>query len=360
MSEYFNPSEACPKSKELLLHSTVTTVRCGPCTLLNPDYVESPAKLPERSRARPQVRKEVIEIEESPPVLTPVPPPQAIPPAQRRGLAIQIPTVPNLKLGYAEKERQHADQRIAERKAKTGFIPSIPIIHFSVGVAHWAYDDFSDDEGYWAASGNQWSVDEDNRQVTSDTLLASLLHRASIQTKRANLKKWLSCDRGDWSLGHTNPTKVAARDVATWEQARLLSVVIDSGSYEQKVVPGTARKLVTIWLYWTPEAPTLVECSTPTARRSTKKGVKKENGMKAEKDVKVEPSTPLMAKRPRPISTELSTELSTAKRPGTVTRRQAKVLQEEASEVQTLAEMLEDHAEGAGEVPGDDEVDTIV
>jgi hypothetical protein len=149
MSEYFNPSEACPKSKDLLLHSIVTTVRCGPCTFLNPNYVESPAKLPERSRAIPPIEKEVIEIGESPTDIKP------IPPAQRRavGLATQIPTLPNFKLCYAEKERQQAEQRTTERKAITNFVPPIPIVHFSVGVAHWVYDDLIEDEGYWTAAG---------------------------------------------------------------------------------------------------------------------------------------------------------------------------------------------------------------
>jgi hypothetical protein len=104
MSDYFNPSDACPKSKELLFHSTVTTVRCGRCTLLNPNYAESPGKQLV-GPARPQIEKEIIEIEESPTPPTPIPPPQELPPAQRRGLATQIPTLPNFKLGYAEKER---------------------------------------------------------------------------------------------------------------------------------------------------------------------------------------------------------------------------------------------------------------
>ncbi len=67
MSEYFNPFEAYPRSKELLLHSTVVTVRYGPRMLLNPNY-ESPVKLPqcEKARARALIEKEVIEIEESP------------------------------------------------------------------------------------------------------------------------------------------------------------------------------------------------------------------------------------------------------------------------------------------------------
>jgi hypothetical protein len=47
----------------------------------------------------------------------------------------------------------------------------------------------------------------------------------------------MSCipNEGDWTLGHTNPTKVPARDVATWDQPKLLSAVVDSGSYEQKL-----------------------------------------------------------------------------------------------------------------------------
>jgi hypothetical protein len=55
-------------------------------------------------------------------------------------------------------------------------------------------------------------------------------------------------ERGEWNLGHTNPTKASPRDIATWEDARMLSIVIDSGPYEQKPVPGTTRKLVSLWL----------------------------------------------------------------------------------------------------------------
>jgi hypothetical protein len=96
--EYFNPTEACPQSRTLLEHSTVTTVRCGPCKLLNPNYKEPAVKLSERRRATPGPRSEVIELDDSPG-------PQTITPARRRGLATQIPTIPNFKLGYTEKER---------------------------------------------------------------------------------------------------------------------------------------------------------------------------------------------------------------------------------------------------------------
>lgn len=154
MSDYFDPSDACPKSNEPLLHSTVTTVRCGRCTLLNPNHVESPGKQLVRP-ARPPIEKEIIEIEESPTPPRPIPPPQGLPLAQRRGLATQIPGLPNFKLGYAKKERQLVDLRLAERKTKTTFIPSIPTVHFSVGIAHWVYDDLGDDEGHWIGANNQ-------------------------------------------------------------------------------------------------------------------------------------------------------------------------------------------------------------
>jgi hypothetical protein len=100
MSDYFNPLDACPMSRELLHHRTVTTIRCGPCGLLNPAFDASPtsANLPERNRAKPPVGTEVINIDNSPMS-------KSIPPAQRRGLATQIPAIPNFKLGYAEKDR---------------------------------------------------------------------------------------------------------------------------------------------------------------------------------------------------------------------------------------------------------------
>jgi hypothetical protein len=95
-----------------------------------------------------------------------------------------------------EKEFQLVDQRLAKRKTKTSFIPSILTIHFSVAVAHWVYDDLRDDEGHWISTSNQLSVREDNRELTSDILVASLLYQASNQYNRGNLK-WLHCDSGD-------------------------------------------------------------------------------------------------------------------------------------------------------------------
>ena len=226
---------------------------------------------------------------------------QGIKPARRRGLATHIPSLPDLKLGHAEKERQTADQRVADRKPKTGYIALIPLIHFSVGIAHFTWDDDSDDQGFWNAANHQWSVDQDNRSMTSDSLQHSILFGVAKQSKRANLKKWVYPDangeRGEWSFGYTNPTKVSPRDVATWDDTRMLSTVVDSGPYEQKPVPDTTRKLVSLWLYWTPNEPERNEPPTPIPRKRQKASkaasIKTESSVKSEiKDEPLPPVTP--------------------------------------------------------------------
>lgn len=88
MDNYFIPSEYCPKSKDSLLHSTVHTVRCGPCGLLNPQYAESSPKPLERPRAKPIANQEIIEIEESP----------VAGKSRRQGVATTIPTINNFKV----------------------------------------------------------------------------------------------------------------------------------------------------------------------------------------------------------------------------------------------------------------------
>jgi hypothetical protein len=130
--------------------------------------------------------------------------------------------------------------------------------------------------------------------------------------------------------------------------------VIDSGAYEQKIVTGTAPKLVFVWLYWTPEPPPAVQPSTPTPRRPTKK-TKKEKSVKEEKGVKVETLKRLRA---------ASGEVSIPKRSGIITRRQAKALDEGPSEdddLETLTEMIGgvgSVAKSAGEVHGGDEMNS--
>jgi len=125
--------------------------------------------------------------------------------------------------------------------------------------------------------------------------------------------------------------------------------VIDSGDYEQKIVTGTASKLVFVWLYWAPEAPPAAQPSTPTPRRPKK--TKKEKGVKEEKGIKVEPTL----KRLRAASGEVSIP----KRSGIVTRRQAKALDEGPSEdddLEALTEMIGGvgrAAKSGGEVDSD-------
>jgi hypothetical protein len=268
--------------------------------------------------AKPPLGTEIINIEDSP-----VP----IRPAQRRGLATHIPTVPDLKLGYAEKERQVADQRVGDRKTKTGHISPIPSQHFSIGVARFTWNEFADDSGDWSTLPNHWTVVEDNRLLTSDDLLTSILTNLRTRLKRANLNTWFNPNvAGDWSLGHINPTK-GGREIATWDEPKLLSDVIESGTYDQTKAQGSARKIVTLWLYWTPE-PEPIRQHTPTPSSTTKKetsvkkekGIKIEKGVKKEDNIKLEPSTPA-AKRARPISTTASIPR--------VTRRQAMGLPQE-------------------------------
>lgn len=99
------------------------------------------------------------------------------------------------------------------------------------------------------------------------------------------------------------------------------------GSYEQKPISGSIQKLVSIWLYFTPDAPTPSEPSTSSAQKLVAKSPKKEKPVKLEKKLKVEKSIkvePATTKRPR----ALSTEMSVAKRHGIVTRKQAKAMKE--------------------------------
>jgi hypothetical protein len=63
--ECFNPTEACSQIRTLLEYSTVTTVRCGPYKLLNPNYKKPAVKLLERRRAISGPRSEVIELDDS-------------------------------------------------------------------------------------------------------------------------------------------------------------------------------------------------------------------------------------------------------------------------------------------------------
>jgi hypothetical protein len=69
--------------------------------------------------------------------------------------------------------------------------------------------------------------------------------------------------------------------------SRVLSVVIESGAYEQKLTLGPTRKLASVWLCWRLEPPLDVSMLMSTPRSPAKKGVKKE------KRVRPEPSSKL-------------------------------------------------------------------
>lgn len=112
MSEYFNELDVCPRSKKLLFHNTITTVRYSPYGLLNPNYVEALSKVPKHSKTIPIFKREIIELDKS----TVTTKSTTIVPVKRQGLRTQISSIPSLKLGYAEKERQVVDQQIMDRK----------------------------------------------------------------------------------------------------------------------------------------------------------------------------------------------------------------------------------------------------
>lgn len=89
--------------------------------------------------------------------------------------------------------------------------------------------------------------------------------------------------------------------------------MIDTGAYEQKAVPGPiVRKLVTLWLYWTPKQPPKgIPVESTPRKPKREKMVRKEGkaGRTAweEPDVKVKVELDTMVgKSGRPVSAELS------------------------------------------------------
>ena len=110
----------------------------------------------------------------------------------------------------------------------------------------------------------------------------------------------------------------------------MLSTVVDSGPYEQKPVPGTTRKLVSLWLYWTPNEPERDEPPIPIPRKRQKASkaapIKTESSVKSEikSEIKNEPPPPVTPATVRRYKSGalISAPTSAAKRSGaTVTRR---------------------------------------
>jgi hypothetical protein len=60
--------------------------------------------------------------------------------------------MPDFKLGYAEKEREMANQRVQDRKTKTGFTRPQSVVHFAVRVAHFHWDELAAGDGNWTAA----------------------------------------------------------------------------------------------------------------------------------------------------------------------------------------------------------------
>ena len=244
------------------------------------------------------------------------------------------------QLGNSEKERQHVNTQIANRRTKSGFTSSPPQLTFALGLARFEHDSSQDDGGNWVAMNGFFTIHENNRALTSQDLALSLLYQAQAHALRPQMKTWVFCGKTeDWTLAHTNPTKALPRDIAPWMDPNLLSAVIDAGSYEQKGVAGSQTKIFTIWLYNTPEAPMRVKSLTPPPKTIKKEGKKEKSKGKRKKSrrrkesrkkrtageniqtkIKLEPLAG--AKRQRPISAEISPP---------VTRRRKK-LQEELDE----------------------------
>jgi hypothetical protein len=164
--------------------------------------------------------------------------------------ATHIPSIPGLVLGNADIERQQFNQLQADRKTKTGIKPTIPTVHFSIGINRYTWNIVGDD-GDWSSAerGKNWSIDLPNSEISSGQLLQTLLLELINQNKRGEVAKWLTPkEEGDWTISHTNPMKHPVREIAPWLEARLLSEVIEQGAYELKTV-GT-KKLVQLWRCW--------------------------------------------------------------------------------------------------------------
>ena len=120
-------------------------------------------------------------------------------------------------MGYGEKERQVANLRPGDRKAKTGFSILSPIIPFGLGIARFLHDSMAQNGGEWETMGRFLSTDEGNQILSSDQLAKSLLAQARSQAKHPSLKTWTGVrDESDWSLAHNNPTKGLSRHIAPW------------------------------------------------------------------------------------------------------------------------------------------------
>ena len=107
MDQYFEVIGSCPNSLKVINHNKITIIRCGLCNLLNSRHF----KLVARARARTPPNIEIIKIKDSLVNSRSVSQrggfiiKQGIKLTRRRNLITHISSLPNLKLGYVEKDR---------------------------------------------------------------------------------------------------------------------------------------------------------------------------------------------------------------------------------------------------------------
>ena len=152
-----------------------------------------------------------------------------------------------------------------------------------------------DDDGKWKQWPRNFTVVEMNRYLTSADLQDSIKGGIQIYKRRSKLYDWLHPkEEGSWSLAHSITGRSQTRDIAPWEDRRLLSEVMEQGPYEQKPIQGTNKKHFLLHLCWMPEAPSQ---PSPSKKRTGSKKTKKESPPAA-------PRTALTSKRSRAASGE--------------------------------------------------------
>jgi len=195
-------------------------------------------------------------------------------------------------------------------------------------VPRFSWDD--DDDGKWKQWPRNFTVVEMNRYLTSADLQDSIKGGIQIDKRRSKLYDWLHPkEEGSWSLAHSITGRSQPRDIAPWEDRRLLSEVMEQGAYEQKPIQGTNKKHFLLHLCWMPEAPSQ---PSPSKKRTSKKKTKKES-------LPAAPHTAWTSKRSRTASGE---HPPNPKRAGATTRRRAQALAEVGEDLEDDLPTLED------------------
>jgi len=193
--EFFNPNKGCP-DHATLHHADVTSIRCEHCEKFNPNWNErEPSVKPEKKfpPSFPRPGDDVHELsDESPDKKSSSAPPR---PSGRSASAQHIP---GLITGVGEKGRREASAAVTAAKIKSGYTSGPDGFNFMVGVAH--HNPTTDK---WKKAPATWMKSEENRKVTLDTLLESLLAQVRKGLDRAVYKQWLvPSESGTWLVGY--------------------------------------------------------------------------------------------------------------------------------------------------------------